>query len=323
MTIINRNLYQNILGVNAKHFNQLQVITGYTSGDFLNQVSHDFPKLNVDVYVGMALQGIAKENHEAYIKLTRKGRIKVHYLVEKPLVHQKVLLFHGRKGALTENSVTPLFDDIIKKSLLVTDERVKELIPIIQDDQQESALNESKSRSSKKKLDELKKTTEVLYPSNNSGKGDRVSERAAQAKWRLMGGRRLNQHIKMGANSIIIPLFREEWKEQRRSLQATPPYLTVQGTKNEAYFKGINSFSVKLARKWYHARTQNFDLDVYITDANILDLLCGQLGVERRELFAMLETGEYYVLLSPIKTNSGESKEFSMEVVKGERGIDE
>lgn len=99
MTLVYDDLYTNIIAKNAEKHSKLRVITGYSSGNFVNHVLDDFPNLKIEMYVGMALQGISKRDHELYRKISDNGMGEIYYVDRLPMVHQKILEFYDGQEA--------------------------------------------------------------------------------------------------------------------------------------------------------------------------------------------------------------------------------
>lgn len=94
MAVFSKKLYENILEIEAMNFSHLDVITGYSSGDFLKKVTTDFPLLNLKVFIGMSTQGISQEDHRIYQNLTlNSNSVKVYYQIEGVPTHIKLLKF--------------------------------------------------------------------------------------------------------------------------------------------------------------------------------------------------------------------------------------
>ena len=94
MTLIYENLYDNIIAKNADRYSHLRVITGYSSGNFVHRVLNDFPNLKIELYLGMAMQGISNRDHKAYREITNDEIGKIYYVNQLPMVHQKIIEFY-------------------------------------------------------------------------------------------------------------------------------------------------------------------------------------------------------------------------------------
>lgn len=154
MTLIYKNLYNNIISKNAEQYSNLRVITGYSSGNFIRRVFKDFPNMKLDLYLGMARQGILERDHKYYQDLTTAKKARVSYVTEKPFIHQKVLEFYGNGSRRylgsanfsysgfesqcevmleTTESVEGLFRQAKKQSILCTDTKIPKYIPLLKD----------------------------------------------------------------------------------------------------------------------------------------------------------------------------------------------
>ena len=51
--------------------------------------------MKLDLYLGMARQGILEKDHKYYQDITAAKKARVSYVTEKPFIHQKVLEFYG------------------------------------------------------------------------------------------------------------------------------------------------------------------------------------------------------------------------------------
>ncbi|WP_461202528.1 phospholipase D family protein [Enterococcus sp. N342-3-1-2] len=94
MKFFDTNLYENVIIKNAKLSNKLRIISGYGSAKFAKKVMNDFPHLSIDLFLGMSLQGISKENHSEFIALmTLNDKFQVFYQIENPVTHIKLYQF--------------------------------------------------------------------------------------------------------------------------------------------------------------------------------------------------------------------------------------
>lgn len=93
MTLIYENLYDNIIAKNADRYSHLRVITGYSSGNFVHRVLNDFPNLKIELYLGMAMQGISNRDHKAYREITMMKLEKSIMLISYQWFIKKLLNF--------------------------------------------------------------------------------------------------------------------------------------------------------------------------------------------------------------------------------------
>ena len=110
--------------------------------------------MKLDLYLGMARQGILERDHKYYQDLTTAKKARVSYVTEKPFIHQKVLEFYGNGSRRylgsanfsysgfesqcevmleTTESVEGLFRQAKKQSILCTDTKIPKYIPLLKD----------------------------------------------------------------------------------------------------------------------------------------------------------------------------------------------
>lgn len=89
-----KDLYFNILKKNAQDAIALNIISGYASPRIVEQVINDFPNLKIRLFIGMALEGISRTDHDSYTKLMDKhSQLKIYYKIQYPLTHIKLYQF--------------------------------------------------------------------------------------------------------------------------------------------------------------------------------------------------------------------------------------
>ena len=161
MTLIVSDLYERIMQANADEFDCLRVITGYSSGDFIKKVLSDFPNLNIELYLGMARQGVSIRDHEYYQFITQKGVAKVCYVTDKPMIHQKVMEFYNSRDRIgyvgsanfsfngffeqreimvvADNNLDAVFQMAASQSMSCLDEQIEKVIPLVETVQTEDS----------------------------------------------------------------------------------------------------------------------------------------------------------------------------------------
>lgn len=89
------NLYQEVFRRNAKSSVELNIIAGYASSNLLQQFHEEFPNLRINLYIGMALEGISHKDHLRYIELVKDSQrsLNIFYKNEYPLNHIKLYDF--------------------------------------------------------------------------------------------------------------------------------------------------------------------------------------------------------------------------------------
>lgn len=84
-------LFKNTLLQPAKLYNELKIVSGYSSYSFLKEVSESLPNLKITLILGMTPYGISKGNLEGYRELCKtKSNIEVYLQIEEPLTHIKL-----------------------------------------------------------------------------------------------------------------------------------------------------------------------------------------------------------------------------------------
>lgn len=155
-------MYENIISKNASDSTSLAVISGYTSPSILRRIISDFPTLKITLYIGMALEGISIHDHSEYMQLMENNpQLTVYYKIKYPLNHMKIYQFatndHATKKFVgsanlsnagfeynqeillqTDSDFTHLFKETHLKSMLCTDEKIKQHILFYDD---EKAVN--------------------------------------------------------------------------------------------------------------------------------------------------------------------------------------
>ncbi|SFC00160.1 PLD-like domain [Alkalibacterium subtropicum] len=96
LAIILNDLYNSIIMNNSKSHSKLRVITGYASPIFLRRVKRDFPELAVELYIGMAREGISQKSHQQFLEISDTySNVNVYYQVKGVPTHRKLLEFYS------------------------------------------------------------------------------------------------------------------------------------------------------------------------------------------------------------------------------------
>lgn len=158
------DLYEEVIGKYCTQASQLNIISGYGSGQFLERVSNDYPKLKICLFIGMTHQGVPKNDHEKYIQLmTIRNNIEVYYQIDGSPTHMKVYhfinsadeikligsanfseygFFHHREIlTVTEDELSGLFEAQKLLSARCDSEIVKEKIKFIENQDELVELN--------------------------------------------------------------------------------------------------------------------------------------------------------------------------------------
>lgn len=96
MKVYYNDLYTNIFRENTDRYNNIRIITGYSSSTFLEKVMSDFPKLNIELYIGMVFEGISEENHKQYQAIMQaNNNVQIYYQVSSMPNHMKLYEFYN------------------------------------------------------------------------------------------------------------------------------------------------------------------------------------------------------------------------------------
>lgn len=92
MNVYTQNLYYELLVPLMKKYKRLKILSGYSSSSFLKKVINENPNISIELYIGMAQEGINKVDHEVYKSLSTE-KIKIYYNVSDMLNHMKIYEF--------------------------------------------------------------------------------------------------------------------------------------------------------------------------------------------------------------------------------------
>jgi len=138
------NLYENIIKKNASNNIKIRVLSGYSSANFVNLVLKDFPHIQIELYIGMAFQGIKKKDHVKYKEMSDKQNLNVFYQVDGIPNHMKVLEFSNQANELTTFVGSANFSQqgfLFHKELMTLQKRVPNELFENQYNQSMSCLN--------------------------------------------------------------------------------------------------------------------------------------------------------------------------------------
>lgn len=182
MTVYFNNLYENILKPNAEKYNELNIISGYASANFLNEITNTYPSLKINLYVGMTQQGISFKNHERFIAIQNGiSNVNIYYQIKGDNTHIKALEFSNENSNVTylgsanftnngfnenreamvkvDTSIANKITEQLNLSLLCNDKDILKYIKLYADDQDE--LNELKRPFKKLELENEEKENGV------------------------------------------------------------------------------------------------------------------------------------------------------------------
>lgn len=279
-TIFYNDLYQSVIKKNAAKYDCLRVITGYSSASFVEKVLTDFPNLDLTIYIGMARQGIAKEDHNLYCQLVNEGKAKIYYHVQSPDTHQKILEFCSEKNnhvsfvgsanfsengfgqqreamATVEDDLSPIFVNEASMCLPCIDPKVSELIPL-SDDEPEKCGNAG----DKALRDDDAANTGPAFENSDYF----ISE---------------NDAVQYGFEALLIP---DRYDQKNSGINAKPSFIYLNGLSGEALQKKP-AFSLIIAGKEYKAYCDGFlGQNVKLKD--------GDIGAEIRRMLNIPEKQE-------------------------------
>ena len=77
-------------------YRKIRILSGYASSAFLTHILTRYPKIEIDLIVGMAIKdGIRRWDHEQYTQIsTENSRITISYQMEYPAIHTKVYYWY-------------------------------------------------------------------------------------------------------------------------------------------------------------------------------------------------------------------------------------
>lgn len=87
-------LYKNVIKKNSARAVSLDIISGYASPNIIKQVLTDYSHLTINLYIGMALEGISLNDHKSFVELMDDfPQLNVFYKIKYPLTHIKLYQF--------------------------------------------------------------------------------------------------------------------------------------------------------------------------------------------------------------------------------------
>lgn len=85
------DLFKETLLEPGKVYDEIQIVSGYSSYSFLKEVTDILPDLKITLILGMTPYGISKDNLEGYRKLCKlNSNIDVYIQIEEPVTHIKL-----------------------------------------------------------------------------------------------------------------------------------------------------------------------------------------------------------------------------------------
>ncbi|WP_145232712.1 phospholipase D family protein [Staphylococcus arlettae] len=199
MNLYYENLYENIIKESFEKYDVLNVISGYASASFVNLVLNDFPNKEINLYIGMAQQGISKEDHYKFCEICKQyPNVNIYYQTEDVPTHIKALEFTNNNneykklyigsanfsetGFMKHREVMTAVNDSLevklreqyKISTSCTNPTILKHINLIDQNHFESGLellnkNKNKRRKIDKCIEEFNKKNNIHFNKHNNG----------------------------------------------------------------------------------------------------------------------------------------------------------
>src|SRR5699024_9049402 len=92
MKVYTEDLYNNVLKSNLNRYSKLKILSGYASSSLLEHIINEYPNLWIELNIGMAREGITKNEHAKFKKLS-SNYVKVYYNTSNKYNHMKIYEF--------------------------------------------------------------------------------------------------------------------------------------------------------------------------------------------------------------------------------------
>lgn len=297
--IYTENLYSEIILKNRKKIEKFRIITGYSSGTFIEKVLRDCHNVTIELYIGMALQGIGKVDHLKYLKMSTRKNVKIYYVYKLPQVHQKIIEVYNRTGEkITYVGSANFSENGFGKQMELLTTVSDNLENIFESVQQRAILcNDSK-------------TLETIPLTNTQGNSEKEIEQSTTIarKTEIKSLLQCSEYLK-------VPIIRKEWGS-KRAVNAEPPYLDLYGT-NYSQFFGENEVlecSFK-EQKFTIYRQGDFGKKLYFKDFDIREILKRLLNIGSEFTFEKFEN--IWILFKKTTSN-----EYNLDIIVNVDGSD-
>lgn len=310
MTLFVHNLYQTIIQANAKHFSNVRVITGYSSASFLLRVLKDCPNLKIDIYLGMALQGISAKDHKLYKQLTESGKIRLWYVCEEPMVHQKVVDFYNdhthqsyigsanfsERGFLSQtevmtvvnNNVDAIFSAIKKRAYLCTSSNIEEYLRFSNTNEIGFESEQREEATSSEVAEDKAGLSSYEHRSVNNG---------SEQSWRKSAGTYI-KGLSINVEGIKIPIIRPDFRDDF-ALNSSDPFLSLKGV--DMYeLREAERFNVQINGKEDEAIVTNFS-ELRLSRLNIRNEVLAMLNLRDNEKVTLKNAGDGVIVVQANK----------------------
>ncbi|HFR3796295.1 TPA: phospholipase D family protein [Streptococcus suis] len=125
-----KNIFENIFET-VDSDTEVEVITGYSSGKFIEFFINCFKDVRLEVFIGMSQQGISESDHLAYKRLMLENpKVRIYYQVKGSPTHIKMIkVIKGNISKAYVGSSNFSFDGMFKHNELMTtiDEKTEDL----------------------------------------------------------------------------------------------------------------------------------------------------------------------------------------------------
>lgn len=263
------NLYSSIILKNAKNIKKFRVITGYSSGLFIERVLQDCPNASIELYIGMALQGISKIDHLRYIRLSRRKNVNVFYVYRLPNVHQKIIEITDNSGdQITYVGSANFSENGFGKQSEILTTVADDLDGVFKTIKDQVALC-----SDKEILQYILLTNDNLVLKKDST-NSKVQIRKNRGMKNLL---QCDEYLK-------IPLLRKEWR-QDVAINAKIPYLDLVGTNYGHFFEKTEECKINFRNKTLVAdRYGDFGKRLYFKNVNLREFVKKYLNIRSEEI---------------------------------------
>lgn len=309
MNVYFESLYSEIIENYLNKYDTLNVISGYASANFLNNVLIEYPTKEFNIYIGMTHQGISYKDHETFLKLCMKyPKVNIFYQIKGKPTHIKALEFsdssekitfvgsanfseagflkHREVMALIEYDLQQKINEQKEVSLHCSNPKILEYISLIDEESMNIDLeiieeNEHKSNNIIKHDVELHKCVEIFNEKHNinfTGKNN---------------GNLVYLELPIVVNNNVDGLWRELGINARNSAYITNSNL--QRKKMVEFFRRNHTFIVKTFNgKETRAELKGkFGKELFFHDFDLNDYMRNLIGKTENEIITNNDLEEF------------------------------
>lgn len=299
--IYTENLYNAVILENSSSIRMLRVITGYSSGSFIERVLNDCPNVSIELYIGMALQGISKIDHLRYINLSKQNNVKIFYVHKLPNVHQKIIEITGenRKKTTYVGSANFSENGFEKQSEILTTiaEDLEDVFKVVR----------------QQCLSCVDKEVFCYIPLVNS----QISEEIV--KDREIDHRNVRMKNLLNCDEYLkIPILRKTWRKGV-AINAKEPYLDLVGTAYSQFFQGEKEYVVNFRdKKVLIEKYGDFGKRLRFKNIDLREVIRKSLAIQSDEI-TFKEVENLWILIEKNMLNY----RYDMEIIVNIDGSDE